>query len=106
MKFWGKTPNKIIRWGVSVLFLIIVVLLIGSWFFKYPDTIVSTIELTTHRPPSDVIAKATGKFDTIYVKNNGLVTDGEVLAIIENPASFPDVRLLSGISKVPIIQLI
>jgi len=49
----GKTPNKIIRWGVTVIFLIIIVLLTGSWFFKYPDFITSTIEITTLSPPAD-----------------------------------------------------
>ena len=35
----GYIPHWIIRWGITVIFLIVLVLLVGSWFFKYPDVI-------------------------------------------------------------------
>nr|NQU88864.1 HlyD family efflux transporter periplasmic adaptor subunit [Bacteroidota bacterium] len=92
----GKTPNKIIRWGVSVILVVVVVLLTGSWFFKYPDFINSTIEITTPNPPADVVAKATGKIDSIYVENNELVKTNRILAIIENPADYSDIKLLNS----------
>ncbi len=92
----GKPPNKIIRWGVSVLFFIVIILLIGSWYFKYPDTIVSSIELITLSPPSDIVVNASGKIDSIFVKNNEVVTAGQILAIIDNPANYSDIRLLSN----------
>jgi len=95
----GKTPNNIIRWGVSVLFFIIIILLIGSWFFKYPDTIVSTIELTTLQPPSDIVAKSTGKLDSIFIQNNEHVFEGQLLATIENPANYHDIKKLSEYLK-------
>ncbi len=87
----GKTPNKIIRWGVTVIFLVIVTLLIGSWFFKYPDKIVSSIEISTLNPPAVVIAKATGKIAFLYVSNNEKVYEGQLLAIIENPADYKNI---------------
>lgn len=91
----GKTPNKIIRWGVSVIFMVVMLLLIGSWFFKYPDFISSTIEITTLNPPADVMAKANGKIDSIYVKNNETVNSNQILAIIETPANYEHIKLLS-----------
>ncbi len=87
----GKTPNKIIRWGVTVIFLIIIVLLTGSWFFTYPDKIVSSIEISTLNPPAVVVAKATGKIASLYVHNNESVYEGQLLAIIENPADYKDI---------------
>ncbi len=90
----GKTPNKIIRWGVTVIFLIVVVFLIGSWFFKYPDFIASTIEITTLDPPADIVSKAVGKIDSIYVTNNESIKYNQILAIIENPANYGDVKYL------------
>lgn len=38
----GQIPPVIIRAGISVIFFIILVLLIGSWFFKFEYTIKST----------------------------------------------------------------
>ncbi len=90
----GKTPNKIIRWGVSVIFVIVIVIIIGSWFFKYPDTIISSIEITTLNPPSDIVAKASGKLETIFVNDNEDVVAGQMIAIIENPANYDDVNTL------------
>jgi len=94
----GKTPNKIIRWGVTVIFLVIIVLLIGSWFFKYPDKIVSSIEISTLNPPAVVVAKATGKITSLYVHNNEKVYMGQLIAIIENPADYKDVIQLNKIT--------
>ncbi len=91
----GKTPNRIIRWGVSLIFLIVLILLIGSWFFKYPDFISSTIEITTTNPPADVKAKVSGKIDSIFVANNEIVKSSQILAIIETPANYEHIKLLS-----------
>lgn len=38
----GQIPPVIIRTGISVIFIIILVLLIGSWFFKFEYTIKTT----------------------------------------------------------------
>ncbi len=40
----GQIPPWIIRSGISVIFFVILVLLIGSYYFKYPYTINTTVE--------------------------------------------------------------
>lgn len=35
----GIIPHWIIRFGISLIFSVIILLLIGSWFFKYPEVI-------------------------------------------------------------------
>ncbi|MEZ5196412.1 MAG: HlyD family efflux transporter periplasmic adaptor subunit [Bacteroidales bacterium] len=71
-------------------------ILIGSWFFKYPDFIDSNIEITTTNPPADIIAKANGKLVHIFISDNEFVSLGAVLAVIENPAEYTDVLKLSS----------
>jgi len=39
----GQIPPWIIRSGISVIFLVIVILLTGSYFYKYPYTIKTTV---------------------------------------------------------------
>ena len=90
----GKTPNSMIRWGITVVFVIVVFILIGSWFFKYPDFIDSNIEITTTNPPADIITKTNGKLEYIFVDDNEIVSIGDVLAVIENPAEYNDVQKL------------
>ena len=35
----GWVPPWILRSGITVLFFIVIVLFLGSWFYKYPDII-------------------------------------------------------------------
>ncbi|MGQ1910635.1 HlyD family secretion protein [Marinifilum sp. RC60d5] len=90
----GRVPNWIIRSGTSLFFVVIFVVLVGSWFFRYPDIINSRLVLTTLNPPADLLARTSGKIQNLYVSDNADVKEGSLLAIIENPAVNEDVFLL------------
>ncbi|MDL2312666.1 HlyD family secretion protein [Bacteroidales bacterium OttesenSCG-928-B11] len=90
----GRPPKWIIRWGITVVFIIVAGLFIGSYFFKYPDVLQATITVTTENLPAGVAAKATGRIDTVFVCEKQSVKEGELLALIENPAKLHDVMLL------------
>jgi len=90
----GATPSWIIRTGISVILLVVVSLLIGSWFFKYPDIIQSKITLTTQNPPASLIAKNSGKIMDIFVSEKQKVKENQLIAIIENTANYQDVLKL------------
>jgi len=92
-----KVPHWMIRWGNSLFFLIIILLLFISWFVKYPDIITTEALVTTKVPPQKIYAKTTGKFDTILVKNNEIVRSNHALAVIENTANFQVVFYLKSI---------
>jgi multidrug resistance efflux pump len=87
----SKVPNWMIRWGTVLIFGIIVLLLFTSWFLKYPDVVASEIVITTNIPPEKLVAKASGRIKAILVNNNGLVKEGDQLAIIESSANYKDV---------------
>ena len=42
----GQVPAWIVRWGITLLFLVVVALLVGSCFFKYPVKIMSHLYLS------------------------------------------------------------
>ena len=87
----GRPPRWIIRWGISIIFAVIAGLVVGSYFFKYPDIISATITVTTENLPAGVMAKTTGRIDTLLVYEKQKVQQGELLAVMENPASLGDV---------------
>jgi multidrug resistance efflux pump len=92
-----KVPHWMIRWG-NVLFLaFILILLLISWFVKYPDIINSEATVTTIVPPQKEFATTSGKFDAILVSENELVKTKQPLAIIENTANYRDVFKLKSI---------
>ena len=33
----GHVPSWIVRWGITVLSLVVLMLVVGSFFFRYPD---------------------------------------------------------------------
>jgi len=92
----GGVPPWILRWGITMLALIVGVLLIGSAIFKYPDVITSTITLTGSTPPAAIVAHSMGKLNELYVNDNQEVKSGEYLAVIDNPANTQDVLFLKN----------
>ncbi len=91
----GNIPPWIIRWGITLFFLIIAILVVGSWFFKYPDFITADIEVVTQNPPADVVARANGKIEALFVSDKSWVEKDERLAVIENPASYEQIFMLA-----------
>ena len=90
----GRPPHWIIRWGIAVIFIVIGGLFIGSYFFKYPEIISAPIVVTTENLPVNIMAKTTGRIDTLLVKEKQWVQKDQLLAVVENPASTADVLAL------------
>ena len=90
----GSVPPWILRWGITAIAIVVIILLIGSAIFKYPDTISSTVTLTGTTPVAGIVAKTSGKLQRLYVKNNQQVRTNSFLAVIENPAKTEDIIIL------------
>jgi len=91
----SEIPSAIVRWGITAIFFIVIILLIGSFIFRYPDVIAATVTITTEEPPASIMARATGKIDELFVKNNQGVKSGTALGVIQNPANTADMLLIS-----------
>ena len=50
--------------------------------------------VTSVNPAADLEARTSGKIVRLFVNDNELVESGDVLAMIENPATYEDVLLL------------
>ncbi len=87
----GKPPRKLVRWGISFIFIVVTVILIGCWFFKYPDVITATVEVTSDNPPAYIKARVNGKIEKIFVQDKQQVDSGDYLMMIENPSRYADV---------------
>ncbi|UOY08254.1 HlyD family secretion protein [Muricauda sp. SCSIO 64092] len=90
----GKTPNWMIRWGTSMVFVIVVLLLVGSAVIRYNDIIPANIVITSKNPPVYLKARSSGRLTKVLVQPNEAVEDGHILAEIENTAKFEDVLYL------------
>ena len=99
-----KIPHWMIRWGNLLFLFLIIMLLLLSWFVKYPDIISSEAIITTKFPPQKEYSRVTGKIDTLFVKDTQIVLDNQPLAIIENTANFTDVFFLKSVIDTMKIQ--
>lgn len=52
----GTMPSWIVRWGITLIFVLLALLFLGCYFIRYPQTVTGTITLTTVPPPVDVTA--------------------------------------------------
>ncbi|MBS1444692.1 MAG: HlyD family efflux transporter periplasmic adaptor subunit [Odoribacter sp.] len=99
----GHMPSWILRWGITLFFVIILTLLIGSFFFRYPDTITATMTLTSDNPAVQIIARANGRLTSLYIEDKQKVGSGDYLAVIENTAVTEDILQLRN-TLIPIVN--
>lgn len=92
----GQIPPWILRWGITIVVVLLLGLLAGSCFFKYPDTLTAEIIVTTATPPSEIYAMTTGKLACVNVVNFQHVDAGDVLAVVESTADYRDVEYVNN----------
>jgi len=95
----GRTPSWILRRGIMLLFVIVLVLLIFSWFFRYPDVITASVTITSVNPPTAVSARSGGRIIAFFVSNMQKVKTGDYLAIIENNADTTSINKLKFVFR-------
>ncbi|NQU53973.1 MAG: HlyD family efflux transporter periplasmic adaptor subunit [Bacteroidetes bacterium] len=87
----GTPPKWIIRWGIVIISAVVLVLIAGSYFYKYPDLIRARVTIVSENPPISIVARSDGKLDKIFVTDKQKVKANTILGIIENPANYEDV---------------
>ncbi len=87
-------PNRIIRWGLTVIFALFFALLMGSYFFKSPEIIRAPMILTKKNPPVSLLSKSTGKIDRLFAVDGQIIQEKGNIALINNPTDFSHYLIL------------
>jgi len=82
-----RIPNWLTRWGISVIFGIIILFFVMTWFIKYPDTIKGTAVVTTSEPPVKLVVKSAGEVEQLYFENNSNIRKDQTIATIKSTLS-------------------
>jgi HlyD family secretion protein len=85
-EFMGRPPHWLLRSGMMLLAAVLALLLVVSWFIKYPDTISGRIVIAGDHPVVEVVARQSGHLETLRAHEGDAVKKGSILAIIESPA--------------------
>ncbi|MDO9615058.1 MAG: HlyD family efflux transporter periplasmic adaptor subunit, partial [Bacteroidota bacterium] len=89
-----QSPRWMIRSGISLIFGILILLLAGSYFFRYPDVINTNIVVLSENPPAYLAARTTARIDSLMATDQQLVSENQIIAILENTANFEDAMKL------------
>ena len=87
-------PGWLIRWGITLVFIIILLVIGLSFMIRYPDYIEAKVLVTTMEPTERVVARFSGQIERLFIKNGEHVQSSQALAGIKNTAKLEDILSL------------
>ncbi|MFI2742915.1 HlyD family secretion protein [Zhouia sp. PK063] len=92
-----RPPSWLVRWGITLICAMLILILGMSFLIKYPDYLSATVLVTTKQPTEKVISRYTGQINKLFVTNGEKVKVDQVLGVLKNTANYKDVQLLKTI---------
>lgn len=97
-----QPPHWMIRWGNTIIFIILIMILLMSYFIKYPEFVPAPIVVTSQNPPEKIQVTVNSKIEKIFIKNHQEVKKNEILMVMQSTANYKDVlelkKLLDSIT--------
>jgi multidrug resistance efflux pump len=90
----GNPSGWIVYWGITVLFIFLIVCLGISAVVSYPDTLKAKGIIYTNRPPVDVFTTKKGVLVKVWVKDKQRIIINEPLVVLETGGSWKDILSL------------
>ena len=100
----SRPPHALIQYGISIICVVVIVMFIGSFFFRYPDIVQGDVIITTENPPIWLVAKSTGKIKELLCRDKQLVKQDDILAVIDNSASTKDLQAINQLLSTVLIS--
>ncbi|HET6557734.1 MAG TPA: HlyD family efflux transporter periplasmic adaptor subunit [Prolixibacteraceae bacterium] len=89
-----QSPRWMVRSGIVLIFGILILILAGSYFFRYPDVINANVVVLSENPPAYLAARTTARIDSLMAVDQQLVSENQVIAILESTADYEDAMRL------------
>ena len=90
----GRRPHGLVRWGNLIFLSVILLLVLLLWLVRYPERLLAPARLRTNTAPAAVQANAHGRLLRIFVGNEEEVKAGQILALIESPTDYAEIKSL------------
>lgn len=100
----SRPPHVLIRYGILLVSSIVLLSFVASIFFVYPDRVEGAVSITGSTPPVWVVARSEGMLSQLFCTDQQSVQKGEVLAVIQNPASTQDVLEMRSLLEETIFE--
>lgn len=96
----SRPPKWILRWGVTIVFAVLLLIFAGAWAIHYPDLIKASFKLTSANAPKVVVTRTDGQLIRLFVIEGATVRPGATLAYLESTADHGEVlRLLRELNQ-------
>ena len=92
-----QPPHWMIRWGNTIIFLILILILMMSYVIKYPEFIPAPVVVTSQNPPEKLEARTNAKIEKIFIKNHQEVKKNDVLMVMQSTGNYEDILALKKI---------
>lgn len=92
----GSVPHWLMRWGITLFFLVLLTVLLMSALIQSPEIVSGKLMINSENRPQEVIARKSGKLMRLFVTRNAEVKSGQILAFMESTANHSEVLRLSG----------
>jgi multidrug resistance efflux pump len=92
-----EPPHWMFRWGNTIIFLTLLLILVMSYIIKYPEFVPAPIVVTSQNPPEKIEARNNSKIEKIFIKDHQTVKKGDVLVVLQSTANYNDVLELKNL---------
>ncbi|WP_129714762.1 HlyD family secretion protein [Pedobacter sp. SYP-B3415] len=98
----AQPPHWMFRWGNAVILGIIFMILLMSYFIRYPEFVPATIVVTAQNSPEKLEARIDSRIEKIFIKDHQRVRKGDILMVLQSTANYRDIlqlkRMVDSIS--------
>lgn len=94
----SKPPTWLIRWGITIFFFVLLLMLAVTWFVRYPDLVRGNLKIVSQNLPKSVIAKTDGKLVKLLATDGQIVQQGQKIAYLESTANHDEVMILNDLT--------
>ncbi len=91
----ARPPRWLLRWGITVVFLVLLTVFAGAWTIHYPDLVRASFKLVAANAPKAVLARTDGKIVRLFARDGQSVQAGAPLAYLESTARHDEVLALA-----------
>lgn len=92
----SRQPGFVERWALMLFLAILILLIAGTWFIRYPDIIEASAKLTADNAPKEIVPLEAGRLIKLFVKNGDELKKGGMIAWIESTANTEEILNLSA----------
>ncbi|MBV8252636.1 MAG: HlyD family efflux transporter periplasmic adaptor subunit [Chitinophaga sp.] len=93
----SEPPHWMVRWGNTVIFLLLLLILLMSYLIKYPVFVPSTVVISSENPPEKLEVRVNSKVEEIFVQDQQQVSKQQLLMVLQSTADYKDVLHLRAI---------